>query len=894
MSVTDTGAGMTPEVQARVFEPFFTTKGPGEGTGLGLSAVYGIVRQSGGHVEVHSEPGRGSTFRVYLPAVAGAESGTPTGSETVLLVEAEEAVRGLYGLVLRQCGYSVLAAADGADAVRSPAGTRGRSTCWCRTSCTPDAGGRELAEQLRAAHPGARVLFVSAHAGDAAVRQAVSADGDNFLLKPFSPAALAAKVRDVLDKTAQRGRSVILVVSRFKAQAGLEEAVRQAFRDRPRLVDHAPGFLGMEVFTDAADPAVFCLVTRWADLASFDAWHESEAHRLSHKYMPKGLKLVPGFTQVSRLERLPTGDGPLPPEEVVADAAPVVARYLTASRTAHLLVAALDGTIRSANPAMATSLGVPEAELPGRPVWGLLTDHDATLLRGRAERGNRNYEEPLLLNFVDARRAPFTLECRCDVQPGYFVLIGEPPGANAGAAHEDWLAMNNQLAVLVRENARQNKELQQTKRELEASPWRTAKLALAPEEAPGGLAALHGVRQGQGRCEVGERGRVPQGERSVPQPRVLPGLPGGQGRGVGHPPGGTVVMNELTAAGATRPGPNTHGPAGAGRGGRHRRVLRPAPRLAGPLRRARPQTRARGCLLSHGLPGRGGRGRIGGLPFAEYARWTVRVLGGRGIEPRFVGENLSQIGQALMPYLQDAERHHVARLIGEACAAAGEVPTPTRVWPGTTGWPSRGACSSRPFSRGTGRRRATSPPKPSGPGHPVADVYVGVLQESLYEVGRLWEGNRITVAAEHMATAVVQFVLAQLYPLIPPPPRKRGNAVITGVEGELHQVGANMVADMLEADGWNVRFLGVNVPHAGVLRAVEEHRADVVGISATMLFNLPKVRRLVTDVREKFAARPPRILIGGGAFRSLPSPAEEVGADGFGADLRSVPALTGG
>ena len=262
---------------------------------------------------------------------------------------------------------------------------------------------------------------------------------------------------------------MILVVSRFEAQAGLEEAVRQAFRDRPRLVDHAPGFLGMEVFTDPADPAVFCLVTRWADPASFDTWHESEAHRLSHKYMPKGLKLVPGFTQVSRLERLPGGDGPLPIEEVAADAAPVVARYLTASRTVHLLVAAPDGTIRSANPAMAASLGVPEAELVGRPVWGLLTDHDAALLRHRAGRGDRNYEEPLLLNFVDASHSPFTLECRCDVQPGYFVLVGEPPGVTAGAAHEDWLGMNNQLAVLARENARQNKELQQAKRELEAA-----------------------------------------------------------------------------------------------------------------------------------------------------------------------------------------------------------------------------------------------------------------------------------------------------------------------------------------------------------------------------------------------------------------------------------------
>jgi heme-degrading monooxygenase HmoA len=261
--------------------------------------------------------------------------------------------------------------------------------------------------------------------------------------------------------------NVILIVSRFKAQAGLEEAVRQSFRDRPRLVDHTAGFLGMEVFTDAVDPALFCLVTRWADHPSFDTWHKSDAHRLSHKYMPKGLKLVPGFTQVSRLERLPPGDGSLPLEEVAADAAPVLTRYLATSRAVHLLVASPDGTIRSANTAMATSLGVSEAELAGRLVWSLLTDHDAALLRDRAERGDRNYEEPLLLNFVDARNAPFTLECRCDVQSGYFILIGEPHCGNTEEFQAGLLGMNNQLAVLARENARQNKELRQTKQELE-------------------------------------------------------------------------------------------------------------------------------------------------------------------------------------------------------------------------------------------------------------------------------------------------------------------------------------------------------------------------------------------------------------------------------------------
>ncbi len=259
---------------------------------------------------------------------------------------------------------------------------------------------------------------------------------------------------------------MVLVVSRFTVRAGLEEAVRAAFRDRPRLADHAPGFLGLEVFTDPADPATFHLATRWADAASFDAWHGSEAHRASHQYLPKGLKLVPGSTQVTRLGRLPGGD-PARLEEVAADAAPVLAAFLATARSTHLLVAGTDGTVRLGNHAMAASLGLPEADLFGRPVWGLLTDADATLLRDRVGRADRRYEEPLLLNFVDAAHSPFTLDCRCDVQPGYFVLVGEPPAGPAGNAQADWLQMNNQMAVLARENARQAKELAQAKREVE-------------------------------------------------------------------------------------------------------------------------------------------------------------------------------------------------------------------------------------------------------------------------------------------------------------------------------------------------------------------------------------------------------------------------------------------
>lgn len=275
---------------------------------------------------------------------------------------------------------------------------------------------------------------------------------------------------------------MFLVVSRFRVQEGLADAVRGAFFDRPQLVDHAPGFLGMEVFTDSADPSVFHLVTRWTDQASFDRWHKSEAYHVSVQHLPKGMKIVAGTVELSRLERLPPAAGVLL-SEIVADTGPVLAHCLATSSSVAFLVAALDGTIRVANGAMAASLGVPESDLSGRSLWEVLTEHDATLVRDRVARADRNYEETFLLNFVDCRHCPFTLECHCDVQPTYFVLLGERPRERTDAIQEGWLELNNQLSLLARENARQNKELQEAKRqlqkalaELQDSHWHLKKL----------------------------------------------------------------------------------------------------------------------------------------------------------------------------------------------------------------------------------------------------------------------------------------------------------------------------------------------------------------------------------------------------------------------------------
>jgi PAS domain S-box-containing protein len=209
LAVSDTGDGMTEEVKQHIFEPFFTTKEVGKGTGLGLATVFGIVKQSGGHVGVASEVGRGTTFEIYLPAVEDAPppeksmegpTATLTGTETVLLVEDESAVREMTRKALQVNGYTVLEAADGAEAIRLCDRHEGPIDLVVSDVVMPRMGGRELAERLTALRPETRVLFVSGHTDDAVVRQGILQAEVAFLQKPFSMDALRLKVRTVLDQ----------------------------------------------------------------------------------------------------------------------------------------------------------------------------------------------------------------------------------------------------------------------------------------------------------------------------------------------------------------------------------------------------------------------------------------------------------------------------------------------------------------------------------------------------------------------------------------------------------------------------------------------------------------------------------------------------------------------
>jgi PAS domain S-box-containing protein len=209
LAMSDTGIGMSAETRSHIFEPFFTTKEVGKGTGLGLATVYGIVKQSGGHVWVYSEPERGATFKIYLPQVdelpEPASPASPVepaagGRETVLLAEDDSSVRAVVSDVLTQKGYRVLRAPDGQSALEMARAQPGEIHLLVTDLVMPGMTGRELAEALKAQRPGVRVLYMSGYTDDAVVRHGVLAQGLPYLQKPFTPAALAHKVRELLDR----------------------------------------------------------------------------------------------------------------------------------------------------------------------------------------------------------------------------------------------------------------------------------------------------------------------------------------------------------------------------------------------------------------------------------------------------------------------------------------------------------------------------------------------------------------------------------------------------------------------------------------------------------------------------------------------------------------------
>jgi len=209
LSVHDSGVGMSEEVKARIFEPFFTTKAVGKGTGMGLSTVYGIVQQSGGHIGVQSSPGRGSTFEVLFPVALGDASQERDGlqtlhppreacKETLLVAEDEASVRVFLRQLLGAQGYTVIEAANGHEALAASEAYQGEIHLLITDVVMPGMGGRELAERLSRKRTAMRVLFISGYTDDAILQHGVLDGETAFMNKPFPPASLLEKVRELL------------------------------------------------------------------------------------------------------------------------------------------------------------------------------------------------------------------------------------------------------------------------------------------------------------------------------------------------------------------------------------------------------------------------------------------------------------------------------------------------------------------------------------------------------------------------------------------------------------------------------------------------------------------------------------------------------------------------
>jgi CheY-like chemotaxis protein len=206
--VTDTGVGMDPEIQSRIFEPFFTTKPVGQGTGLGLSTVYGIVKQSEGFIWCYSEPGQGTTFKIYLPLAGTRATPAPAerrpvelrgGTETILVVEDEDVVRTLACRGLREQGYTVLEAKHGREALEQVEQNHQRIDLVISDVVMPELSGRELGNRLGVLRPELPVLYMSGYTGEDVIQRGLLEPGVPFQQKPFTPEGLARKVREMLD-----------------------------------------------------------------------------------------------------------------------------------------------------------------------------------------------------------------------------------------------------------------------------------------------------------------------------------------------------------------------------------------------------------------------------------------------------------------------------------------------------------------------------------------------------------------------------------------------------------------------------------------------------------------------------------------------------------------------
>ena len=266
--------------------------------------------------------------------------------------------------------------------------------------------------------------------------------------------------------------------------------------------------------------------------------------------------------------------------------------------------------------------------------------------------------------------------------------------------------------------------------------------------------------------------------------------------------------------------------------------------------------------------------------FRDYVQWAARVLAARGIDAAFLRENLAQIQAAARQHLSEVDHELIASFVAFATITDATDPVPDAEGPLSL--------TRRLFVQAllTGQRQAALniALEALKNGVAVQDLYADVFQDALYEVGRLWETNAITVAQEHMATAVTQYVMAHVFGSIDSPSPSRGVAVMTGVPGELHHVGALMISDMLETHGWQVQFLGSNLPIVSILGAITDAQPRLLGISITMPFNLHHATRLIEQAKRVIPGL--RAVVGGAACRG--DAWRDTGADEYATDVRGA------
>jgi len=275
---------------------------------------------------------------------------------------------------------------------------------------------------------------------------------------------------------------------------------------------------------------------------------------------------------------------------------------------------------------------------------------------------------------------------------------------------------------------------------------------------------------------------------------------------------------------------------------------------------------------------------------ADYVRWLVRMLRSRKIDAHHVHTALADVAALLESELEESQEiaafFAAAARLDEGAYAAGF----PKLWNPLAPQLSSFLRSIRMGDRPAAARILTEALEQ---GQSVDCIHRHVVHEAMYELGRLWERNEITVADEHLATAVAQAAVTSLYPRLPLPEHFTGRAVVTAVQGEHHQLGANLVADVLESNGWNVRFLGSDIPDACIVRLMQKHQANLLALSVTMLFNVPAAARLIATIRRTFGNNL-RILLGGAAFKDLPGAARALGADAVAVDIMSAVSLSHG